>query len=313
MVTWNPWLDSDPSTSGRWRMVQRKLGRGLDFLISGGSDSSGDEVLQLELAAVRPNPFQPRREFTETELAELADSIREHGVLQPVIVRRHGDSFQLVAGERRLRACQQLALATIPAIVREADDAQMLELALVENIQRADLSPMELARAYHGYIERLSLTQEQAAARLGKSRSAVANTLRLLDLPPDLQDLVSRGTLTMGHARALLAIADPGLQRALAQRIIAEGWSVREAEQATRAPAEEPAVDASHPPAGASAPDDETRDAHLRDLEAQLRERLGTRVRIHARGERGRIVLEYFSRDEFDRIFDLLVAHPAVG
>jgi ParB family chromosome partitioning protein len=140
-------------------MVQRKLGRGLDFLISGGGDTSRDEILQLDLASIQPNPFQPRREFTEAELTELAASIREHGVLQPVIVRRRGDVFQLIAGERRLRACQMLALATIPALVRDADDSQLLELALIENIQREDLNPMELARAYQGY------TQPSASAR----------------------------------------------------------------------------------------------------------------------------------------------------
>jgi ParB family transcriptional regulator, chromosome partitioning protein len=311
MVTWNPWLDSEPSTSGRWRMVQRKLGRGLDFLISGSGEPSGDEVAQLELASIRPNPFQPRREFTEAELAELAASIREHGVLQPVVVRRQGDTYQLIAGERRLRACQQLALATIPALIRDADDTQMLELALIENIQRSDLNPMELARAYHSYIERLSLTQEQAATRLGKSRPAVANTLRLLDLPAELQDLVSRGTLSMGHARALLAVGNADLQRTLALRIVAEGWSVRDVEQAVQAPPAPPAVSDSSSAPESPTEADAVRSAHLRDLEAQLRERLGTRVRVQDRGGRGRIVIEYFTKDDFDRVLDLLVdGHP---
>jgi ParB family chromosome partitioning protein len=281
-------------------MVQRKLGRGLDFLISGSTDPAQDEVLQLDLSAIQPNPFQPRREFQEAELAELATSIREHGVLQPIVVRPMGDAYQIVAGERRFRACQQLALATIPAIVRQADDQQMLELALVENIQREDLNPIELARAYQAYIHRLTLTQEQAAERLGKSRSAVANMIRLLELPADVQDMVSRGTLTMGHARALLAVGDPGLQRALAQRIIAEGWTVRDIERV----AQEPAPTAEAEPVAAPK---STADAHLADLEAQLRERLGTKVRVHDRGGRGRIVLEYFSRQDCDRLLEILL------
>ena len=301
MVAWNPWLESKPKNSGRWRMVQRKLGRGLDFLISGGGDPAQDEIAQIELASVRPNPFQPRREFTEAELGELAASIREHGVLQPIIVRRYGDAFQIVAGERRFRACQLLSLPAIPAIIRDADDTQMLELALIENIQREDLNPMELARAYHGYIERLSLTQEQAASRLGKSRSAVANMVRLLELPQDLQDMVSRGTLTMGHARALLAVADPGLQRALATRIVAEGWTVRDIERAVQALAP---VEA---PAPAAKPPEAERSAHFDDLESQLQERLGTRVRVQDRGGRGRVTIEYFTREEFDRILEILL------
>ena len=307
MVNWNPWLREDWPASGRWHMVQRKLGRGLDFLISGSDDGAQNEILSLELGSIRPNPFQPRRDFTETELAELAASIREHGVVQPIVVRRHGDGYQIVAGERRFRASQQLALATIPAIVREADDTQMLELALVENIQRSDLNAIELAHAYQGYLNRLGLTQEQAAERLGKSRSALANTIRLLDLPQDVQDMVSRGTLTMGHARALLAIGDASLQRTLATRIAAEGWSVRDIERAVKEPTPTPSATEAAPadtaPAGA---------AHLEDLEAQLRERFGTKVQVRDRGGRGRIVLEYYSREECDRLLEMLLdAHPA--
>lgn len=310
MVTWNPWIEPETAQTGRWRMVQRKLGRGLDFLISGGADGGRDEVLQLDLDSIRPNPFQPRREFVESDLADLAASIREHGVLQPVVVRRQGDAYQLVAGERRWRACQQLALATIPAIVREADDAQMLELALVENIQRADLNPIELAHAFRGYLDRMGVTQDQAASRLGKSRPALANTLRLLDLPQDVQDLVSRGTLTAGHARALLSLGSPELQRALAQRIVAEGWSVREAERAAQEPAQTVIPPSDGPAAVAEvAPE---RDAHFRDLEAQLRDRLGTRVRIQDRGAKGRILIEYYTPSDLERVLELLLnAQPS--
>lgn len=286
-------------------MVQRKLGRGLDFLISGSNDPAQDEIVQLDLGSVQPNPYQPRREFEEAELAELASSIREHGVLQPIVVRPHAGGYQIVAGERRFRACQLLALATVPAIVRTADDQQMLELALVENIHREDLNAMELARAYQSYIQRLGLTQEQASERLGKSRSAIANMIRLLDLPVEVQDLVSRGTLSMGHARALLAVGDPSHQIALAQRIVAEGWTVRDVERATQAPATptempEPATESASPAS-----------AHLADLEAQLRERLGTKVRVQDRGGRGRIVLEYYSRQDCDRLLEILLGDRA--
>lgn len=282
-------------------MVQRKLGRGLDFLLSGSPGAGAEEVLALDVEAVRPNPFQPRREFSESELAELAASIREHGVLQPVIVRASGDVYQLVAGERRLRASMANGLRTIPAIVRDVDDTQMLELALIENVQRSDLNPMELAQAYRSYVQRLDLTQEAVADRLGKSRSSVANTLRLLDLPMDLQELVSRGTLTAGHARALLGLHDVEAQRRLADRVVAEGLSVRAVEREVQ-------------DAGAAATGSPTtsprraRAAHLGDLEGQLRERLGTRVRVEDREGRGRIVIEYFTPEELSRLVDQLLS-----
>src|SRR5262245_19787224 len=250
-------------------MVQRRLGRGLDFLLSGGAEADAGEVAQIDLARVRPNPFQPRREFRAEELEELAASIREHGVLQPIIVRPVGEEFEIVAGERRARACQRLGLATIPALVRTATDTQMLELALIENIQRADLNAIEEARAYQSYIQRLDLTQEQAAQRLGRSRPTVANMLRLLDLPPDVQELVSRGTISMGHARALLSLADAESQRALARRIESEHLSVREVERLAKGPSQEaPVAELEGAPLG----------SHLKDLERQLAEHLATRV-----------------------------------
>lgn len=280
-------------------MVQRKLGRGLDFLLSESADVATAEVLQVELDRVRPNPFQPRREFRAEELEELAASIREHGVLQPIVLRAADEGYEIIAGERRVRACQRLGLKVIPALVRDADDTQMLELALIENIQRQDLGPIEEARAYQAYIQRLDMTQEQAAQRLGKSRSAVANMLRLLELPGDLQDLVSRGTLTMGHARALLAVGDAEAQRALARRVEAERLSVRDVERLARAWGEPRAV--STEPALAPS-------AHLAELEARLAERLGTKVSIRARAEAGKIVIDYYSAGDLDRLVTLLGA-----
>jgi ParB family chromosome partitioning protein len=281
-------------------MVQRRLGRGLDFLLSGGADADAAgaaDVRQLDVARIRPNPFQPRREFRPEELEELSASIREHGVLQPIIVRASGEEFEIVAGERRYRACVRLGMATIPAIVRQADDTQMLELALVENIQRQDLNPIEEARAYQAYIQRLDLTQEQVAQRLGRSRSSVANMIRLLDLPQDVQELVSRGTLTMGHARAILAVEDAEARRALARRVESEALSVRDVERLAQGWGKTPAGPAT-PPA--------ERSAHVTDLERRLAERLGTRVTIHDHEGRGRIAIEYYSAEDLDRLLELI-------
>ncbi len=282
-------------------MVQRKLGRGLDFLISGQDAATGEHIAEIPIPAVQANPFQPRKRFSEAELSDLASSIREHGVLQPIVLRRSGDGYQIVAGERRFRACESLGLATVPAIVREATDSEMLELALTENIQRENLNAIELAQAYQAYIDRFDLTQEEAAERLGKSRSSIANTIRLLDLPPDVQEMVSVGGLSMGHARALLAVSDAERQRALAGRVSVEGLSVRDVERLVQE--EAPASPASTPKAA--------RSTHMEDLERQLRERLGTRVQVQDRGGKGRVVIEYFSAAELDRLLEVLLGGPS--
>jgi len=283
-------------------VVQRRLGRGLDFLISGapGAAAAEEELQQLGLGEISPNPFQPRTEFAEEELAELAASISEHGVLQPVIVRVTVDGYELIAGERRFRACQLLGREVVPAIVRTATDEQMLELALIENVQRQDLNPIETAVGYRAMITRLGITQEDAARRLGKSRSAVANLLRLLDLPEDLRQLVSEGKLSNGHARALLAVSDTEMQREIAARVASEGLSVRATEAAVKR-STRPAKTEPTPAADPSlAP-------YFHDLEDQLRSALGTRVSIHPRGDKGRVVIDYFSREEFEGLLDRLL------
>ncbi len=279
-------------------MAERRLGRGLDFLLSGDlQEVPEDEIIQVHVEQLRPNGFQPRRNFPEPQLEELAASIREHGVLQPVIVRRVSSGYELIAGERRWRACRSLGMATIPALVRDAGDTQMLEIALVENLQREDLDPIEVAWGFSAYIERLGLTQQEAADRLGKSRPALANALRLLDLPLDVQELVSRGTLSAGHARALLALSDAEAQRAMARRIQSEGLSVRATEAAIKAPAV---------PRGISHP--RVPQAHLEDVADRLKERLGTRVSVRAgRDDKGRIVIDYFSSAELERLVGLLL------
>jgi len=287
-------------------MVQRKLGRGLDFLLSGSAEAAGDEVRLLELGRIRPNPYQPRREFRAEELEELAASIREHGLLQPIVVRAAADDYEIVAGERRFRACQRLGLATIPALVRTADDTQMLELALIENIQRENLNAIEEARAYQAYVQRLDLTQEQAAQRLGKSRSTVANMLRLLDLPGDVQELVSRGTLSMGHARAILAVSDAEAQRSLARRVEAESLSVRDIERLAREWGAAPQPEHVAPAAT-------ERNAHVIDIERRLAERFGTKVAVRDRLGRGRISIDYYSPDDLERLLEVLLGVDRVG
>jgi len=282
-------------------MIDRKLGRGLDYLI-GESVRSGDlggegEIRSIDVESIRPNPRQPRREFDPEGLKELAESIRENGVLQPLLVRSSGGHFEIVAGERRWRASRAAGLTTVPAIVREVADGKMLELALVENIQRRDLNPIERAEAYRAYIEELGLTQEEAARRLGKERSTIANVMRLLDLPEAVQAIVSRGTLSLGHARALLAISDDAGRTSLAERAVLEGLSVRAVEQLAREHGRVRPVRAEPMP----------RSAHLADLEERLRRALGTRVRIQeSGGGKGKIVVDFYTRDEFDRLFEQL-------
>jgi len=279
-------------------MKTSRLGRGLDSLLGRSAEEqpTGKSVVEIPVSKVHPNPNQPRQEFDPVALSELVESVSRNGILQPIIVRPDNDGYELIAGERRWRAAVQAGMTTIAAIVRPASDNESLELSLIENIQRQDLNPIEQARAYKDLIERFALTQEEAAARLGKKRSSIANLLRLLDLPQDIQADVSRGTLSMGHARALLALPDAAEQRRLAARVKNEDLSVRQTERLVsdrlrrKRPARQPDAKA----------------AHILDLERQLREALGTRVTIaqHKHDHSGRIVIDYFSRDDFDRILD---------
>lgn len=281
------------------------LGRGLDALLGRPAEAppASQQTLDVPVAKVRPNPNQPRQDFDPEALGELVESVSRNGVLQPIIVRAAGDGYELIAGERRLRAAVQAGLATIPAILRPATDNESLELSLVENIQRENLNPMEQAKAYKNLIERFALTQEEAASRLGKKRSSVANILRLLDLPQDIQQAVSRGTLSMGHARALLGLADRAEQLRLAARIQRDDLSVRQTEQlvADRLRRARPA----EAPTGPKPP-------HVADLEGKLREALATRVTIlpHKHDEGGRIVVDFFTADDFHRILERLLPPP---
>jgi ParB family chromosome partitioning protein len=258
-----------------------------------------NSLREISVEAISPNPYQARTVWDDQELADLAESIRANGVIQPIIVRPSGPGYQLIAGERRFRAAQLASLSTVPAVVRTATDEEILELALVENIHRADLNPIERARAYQNYLSTFSLTQAEAAQRLGEDRSVIANYLRILDLPNDIKHMLTEGQLTMGHARAILALPTDELRRKLANRAMAGRLSVREIERLVRkhlTGCEDPRTAVRAKP------------AHIVDLESKLSSRLGTKVNIETRrnGQRGRITIEFYSLDEFDRIAETI-------
>jgi ParB family chromosome partitioning protein len=250
---------------------------------------------EIDINHIVPNPFQPRTVWNEEQLAELTASIRENGIIQPIIVRKSEKGFEIIAGERRYRAARAAGLQTVPAFVRQATDDEMLELALVENIHRSDLNPIERAKAYQNFVNTFNLSQSDAAKRLGEDRTVVANYMRLLDLPSDIKQMLSEGQLSMGHARAILALPTDELRRKLANRALAGRLSVREVERLVRKfleeKTEEPIIK-------------KEKKAHIVDLEKQLQSLLGTKVSIQAnkRGQRGRIIIDYYSLDEFERL-----------
>jgi ParB family chromosome partitioning protein len=277
------------------------LGRGLGALIPGAAEEAG--LLEIPVGAIVPNPRQPRSAFDDETLEALARSIREVGVLQPVVVRRTDEGgYVLVAGERRLRAAKAAGLATIPAVIRESDDADSLREALIENLHRQDLAPLELAEAFQELLEDLGATQEELAERLGVSRPHVTNTLRLLQLPAECQRLLAEGTLTAGHARALLALPDADAQVALALRAAAEDLSVRDVEEIVRRYGESPPKETPTPARSAPTPD-----ASLAEAEEILSEQLQTRVTIQLGKRRGKIVVEFGSGDDLERIISEIV------
>lgn len=255
------------------------------------------EMSQFEvpLSQIKPNPYQPRTDWNEDQLSELTRSIRENGVIQPIIVRKNGGWYEIIAGERRFRAASRAGLEMIPALVRSATDEEMLELALVENIHRADLNPIERAKAYQNYIQSFSLSQTEAAQKLGEDRTVISNHLRLLDLPKDIQDMLVGKQLSMGHARALLALPSDELRRKLANRALAGRLSVREVERLVRKFLE----DKQKP-----AEEKQTKEAYIIDLESRLQSILGTKVSIEPKkkGNRGRIIIDYYSLDDFERL-----------
>ena len=274
------------------------LGKGLSALIPGATEESG--LLEVPVHAIAPNPRQPRESFQDEALAALARSIQEVGVLQPVVVRKRDDGYELVAGERRLRAARMAGLATIPAVVRETDETESLREALIENIHREDLGPLELAAAFQELLEDLGVSQETLAERLGFSRAHIANTIRLLHLPADVQRMIAEGTLTAGHARALLALPDPSAQSTVALRAAAEGLSVRQVEELVRSFAE-------HPATAPTAPKLREADPAVAEVEEILSEQLATRVRVQLGKRRGKIVVEFSGREDLERIVSEII------
>ena len=306
-------------------MAKPALGRGLGALLGNspiakppvpapisntvpGATSATDtreHVQRVALDRIRPCPFQPRKDFSPEALRELADSIKEQGIVQPLIVRERDGDLELIAGERRWRAAQLLGLAEVPVILREADDRAVLELALIENLQRENLNPIEEAQGYAQLIEQFQLKQEDVATKVGKSRAVVANALRILKLPPSIQTSIREGRLSVGHAKVILGLASETQQRQAFDRILKEGLNVRQTEAlVARLQARE---------AGATKPGPITpqnRDAHVADLENQLRERLGTKVHLRYAHGRGALEVAFFSDAELERILQVLGVTP---
>jgi ParB family chromosome partitioning protein len=295
--------------------MARRLGRGLESLLSPtktetadsehvvdsvAEDGKGEKVSDVSIDGIHPSPFQSRTVFPEDTLRDLADSIRTCGVVQPIIVRPWNGGYQLLAGERRWRAARLAGLDSIPAIIRNATDEQVVEVTLVENINREDLNPIDRAKAYGSYITKLSLTQEEASRRLGHDRATIANYLRLLDLASEVQTLVQDGLLAMGHARALLGIEDKQKQASVAKDVVEKSLSVRQVEKLIRK--------LSEPKSDETQQNYSSRSAIAKEWEEELSRRLGTRVKISTSkgGQSGTIKIEFYSLDDFDRLISAI-------
>lgn len=288
---------------------KRRLGRGLDALLGGssslasaaeeGSAENGPSTVPVD--QITANPWQPRRDFDPDELAALKQSLTTHGLLQPVLVRPTDGGYQLIAGERRLRAAREAGWKEIPVHIVNLNDQATFEAALVENLQRSDLNPIEKAQGFHDYLQRFQLTQEELAQRIGLDRSTIANLIRLLELPLPVQDAVRSGQISGGHARALLGLDDPAQQAAMCREIITRGLSVRQVEALVKE------AKAQTSQAGVSRPECTTKTAHVQQVEDQLRQRLATRVVIKLRGvDKGQIVIHFENNEEFERLVGYL-------
>jgi ParB family transcriptional regulator, chromosome partitioning protein len=284
-------------------MSRKVLGRGLSALISSDDDFTAEKgSLELDIDIIQPNPEQPRTRFAVTALEELSQSIRENGVVQPIVVRKKDSGYEIVAGERRWRASQKIGLTKIPAVIKEVSDDKLLELALIENIQRQELNAIEEAKAYKKLIEAVGLTQEMVAQRVGKERTVITNHLRLLKLPIEIQSLVEEEKISAGHARAILSAGDESSQKRLAKSIVETSMSVREAEKMAKkiARGESKTEDIKPKP---------SLDPNIKAAEVKLRRDLGTQVRVipDGKGTGGKIEIEYYSDSDLDRIYNLLI------
>jgi ParB family chromosome partitioning protein len=281
-------------------MAKQALGRGLSALLGENTaigTSSGPAEVDIDL--IEPNPEQPRTRFTESGLDELARSIQANGIVQPIVIRKNGNKYQIVAGERRWRAAQRAGLKKVPITLKEVADDKLLELALIENIQRQELNPIEEAHAYRKLIDTVGLTQEQLSERVGRERTLIATAIRLLKLPDDVQNLIADGKLSAGHGRALLLTEDADIQRRAARNILDKGLSVRETERAVKA------ANSSSTPRRSII----TKDANIRSAEVKLQRCLGTNVKINpnGKGTAGKIEIAYYNLDDLDRLFQILV------
>ncbi len=274
-------------------MERRALGRGISALIPEKELERHEKIIYVQSDLVKPNPFQPREDFDAQSLEELTQSIKEKGVIQPILVRRRGDAYELIAGERRLRACNSLGIKELPVIIREVTDRDSLEISLIENIQRQELNPIEEAHAYQYLIEKFQVTQEKISEVLGKARVTITNTLRLLKLPLEIQEELKKGRLSFGHGRTLLEIEDLNQQRRLAQEAIAKGLSVRELESLVK-------MRRPRPPKRRMA--SAQREPYLAVIEEELQHILATKVRISKRKKRGAISIEFYSPEDLERI-----------
>lgn len=278
-------------------MERRALGRGINALIPEHEEEKGEKISYVPVEKIKPNPFQPRENFDPQGLEELTQSIKEKSFLQPLLVRRKGDDYELIAGERRFRAAKALDIKEIPVIIREAEDIDSLELSLIENIQRQDLNSIEEARAYQYLIDKFELTQERISEILGKSRVSVTNTLRLLKLPLEIQDEMRQGRISYAHGRALLELEDPNQQRFLAQQVISHSLSVRELETLIKTKRKK---------IGRSKVSQSGRDPYVVTIEEQLQHALATKVRITKKKKRGHILIEFYSQEDLNRLFNKL-------
>ena len=275
---------------------KRGLGKGLGALIPENEDKVQNSIIEIKITDVEPNEKQPRRAFNDEALADLSESIKEHGVVQPIIVRKLGNNYQIIAGERRWRASRLAGKKTIPAIVKDYSNLEVMEIALIENLQREDLNSIEEAMAYKSLIEEYSMTQEEISKQIGKSRPAIANSLRLLQLPQEIKDMIAGGKITQGHARALLAVEGEKKQLEIAERIISQQLNVRQIEKMAK--------DTKHK-GRIEAPPDKYQ-IEINQLEERLKVTLGTKVTIQHKSNKGRIEIEYYSNEDLDRIIDLL-------
>lgn len=278
--------------------MAKGLGKGLDAFFSNTEIEKEEVIKEISITACRPNPYQPRKIFDVEAIEELKQSILEHGILQPLIVRKAIKGYEIVVGERRFRAAKAAGLEKVPVVIRELTEQQMMELAVLENLQREDLTPIEEAAAYQLLMEKLKITQEELAKRLGKSRPHIANHVRLLTLPAEIQELISEGKISMGHGRAMLGLRKKESIPAVVEKILKEGLNVRQLEQLVQQLNEHVSRETKKPT--------QEKDIFIKEQESTLRERFGTTVHIKQTKNKGKIEIEFFSKEDLDRILEML-------